>query len=93
MKMEKGEQHSSGHHMMPAAATEKNVRALKITAFLTGIYFVIELGIGIYKYLGGSSHRLGHSSEVFSNKKNEPSISSPPIPVHKIEREQDTLHV
>src|SRR5919108_6153743 len=45
MKMEKGSQHSG--HIMPAA-TEKNVRALKITAFLTGIYFVIELGIGIY---------------------------------------------
>jgi cobalt-zinc-cadmium efflux system protein len=63
MKMEKGEQHSSGHHMMPAAATEKNVRALKITAFLTGIYFVIELGIGIYT---GSIAVLSDSLHTFS---------------------------
>jgi cobalt-zinc-cadmium efflux system protein len=62
MKMEKGSQHSEGHHMMPAA-TEKNVRALKITAFLTGIYFVIELGIGIYT---GSIAVLSDSFHTFS---------------------------
>ena len=43
--MQKGSQHS-GHHM--PAATERNIRALKITAVLTGVYFVIELGIGIF---------------------------------------------
>ena len=32
---------------MPTA-TEKNIRALKMTALLTGVYFIIELGIGIY---------------------------------------------
>ncbi len=45
MKMQKGSQHSG--HMMPAA-TDKNIRALKITSILTGVYFIIELGIGIY---------------------------------------------
>jgi cobalt-zinc-cadmium efflux system protein len=59
MRMEKGK-HSG--HMMPAA-TEKNLRALKITAFLTGIYFVIELGIGIYT---GSIAVLSDSFHTFS---------------------------
>jgi cobalt-zinc-cadmium efflux system protein len=59
MRMEKGK-HSG--HMMPAA-TEKNVHALKITAFLTGIYFVIELGIGIYT---GSIAVLSDSFHTFS---------------------------
>jgi cobalt-zinc-cadmium efflux system protein len=59
MRMEKGK-HSG--HMMPAA-TEKNVHALKITAFLTGIYFVIELGIGVYT---GSIAVLSDSFHTFS---------------------------
>ena len=40
---------STGHmgHMAPKVTSE-TARALKITTWLTGIYFVIELGIGIY---------------------------------------------
>ena len=40
---------TSGHmsHMSPMA-TSGNARALKISIWLTGIYSVIELGIGIY---------------------------------------------
>lgn len=34
-------------HAMPAA-TEGNTRALKISGWLTGVYFVIELGIGLW---------------------------------------------
>lgn len=39
----------TGHtgHMAPRV-TDANTRALKITTWLTGVYFVIELGIGIY---------------------------------------------
>jgi cobalt-zinc-cadmium efflux system protein len=47
---------------MPTA-TEKNIRALKITSILTGIYFVIELGIGIYT---GSIAVLSDSFHTFS---------------------------
>ena len=37
--MQKGnQQHSSGHRM-PAATSAKNIRALKITAVLTGTYY------------------------------------------------------
>lgn len=35
-----------GHHM--PSLNEENARALKITSWLTGVYFVIELGLGIY---------------------------------------------
>lgn len=47
--MEKDTTRSSGHggHAMPAA-TEGNARALKISGVLTGVYFVIELGIGLW---------------------------------------------
>jgi cobalt-zinc-cadmium efflux system protein len=45
MNMQKGSQYS-GHHM--PTVTAKNVRALKITSMLTGGYFIIELGIGIF---------------------------------------------
>ncbi len=40
---------NSGHtgHMAPRV-TDANTRALKITTWLTGVYFIIELGIGIY---------------------------------------------
>lgn len=58
--MQEGSSHSG--HMMPAA-TEKNVRALKITALLTGAYFVIELMIGIYT---GSIAVLSDSLHTFS---------------------------
>ena len=61
MKVQKGSQHA-GHHTMPAA-TEKNIRALKITALLTGVYFIIELGIGIYT---GSIAVLSDSFHTFS---------------------------
>ena len=37
---------SIGHAMLPDDA--ENIRALKITTWLTGIYFIIEMGIGIY---------------------------------------------
>jgi cobalt-zinc-cadmium efflux system protein len=60
VKMQKGSQHSG--HMMPAA-TDKNIRALKITALLTGVYFIIELGIGIYT---GSIAVLSDSFHTFS---------------------------
>ncbi len=40
-----------------------DARALKITAWLTGIYFVIELGIGIYT---GSVAVLSDSFHTFS---------------------------
>lgn len=39
---------SAGHaHVMPTATAE-NARALKISGWLTGIYFFIELGIGLW---------------------------------------------
>jgi len=44
-----GQQGKGEHtgHMAPRV-TDANARALKITTWLTGVYFVIELGIGIY---------------------------------------------
>ena len=36
---------SHAHHAMPAGGDHSS--ALKITSWLTGIYFVIELAIGI----------------------------------------------
>jgi cobalt-zinc-cadmium efflux system protein len=58
--MQKGSQHS-GHHM--PTATAKNIRALKITAILTGGYFIIELGIGIFT---GSIAVLSDAFHTFS---------------------------
>jgi cobalt-zinc-cadmium efflux system protein len=46
MKNQKGTRHSG--HMMPTATSVKNIRALKITSVLTGVYFIIELAIGLY---------------------------------------------
>nr|NIM38655.1 cation diffusion facilitator family transporter [Hydrotalea flava]NIO94581.1 cation diffusion facilitator family transporter [Hydrotalea flava] len=45
----KHQEHSGGHagHHMPTI-TKDNIKALKITTWLTGVYFFIELGIGIY---------------------------------------------
>jgi cobalt-zinc-cadmium efflux system protein len=59
--MQKGSQHSG--HMMPTSSSEKNIRALKITSILTGVYFIIELGIGI---LTGSIAVLSDSFHTFS---------------------------
>ena len=39
---------ASGAGDMPDASNEKTARALRIAAWLTGIYFFIELGIGIW---------------------------------------------
>ena len=48
---------------MPAATSARNIRALKITAVLTGIYFIIELAIGIFS---GSIAVLSDSFHTFS---------------------------
>lgn len=47
--MQPHESRGGGHaaHAMPVA-TKENARALKITGVLTGIYFVFELGIGLW---------------------------------------------
>ena len=57
----KNTQHSG--HMMPTATSAKNIRALKITSVLTGIYFIIELAIGIFS---GSIAVLSDSFHTFS---------------------------
>ena len=46
MEIEDEEQGIS-HHVSHFGGGE-NVKALKITSWLTGVYFVIELGLGIY---------------------------------------------
>lgn len=51
----------TAHHMMPSS--EGDARALKITTWLTGIYFMIELGIGIYT---GSIAVLSDAFHTFS---------------------------
>lgn len=61
--MQKGNQQHSLGHRMPAATSAKNIRALKITAVLTGTYFIIELAIGIYS---GSIAVLSDSFHTFS---------------------------
>jgi Co/Zn/Cd efflux system component len=38
---------SHGGHMMPASS-QANVRALTITGWLTGLYFAVELGVGLW---------------------------------------------
>ena len=52
---------SSGHsgHAMPKG----NVRALKISGWLTGIYFLVELGIG---YWSGSIAVISDAFNTFS---------------------------
>jgi cobalt-zinc-cadmium efflux system protein len=47
--MEQNAQRSAGHagHALPTA-TDGNTRALKISGGLTGVYFIIELGIGLW---------------------------------------------
>ena len=60
--MQKDDKQHSGH-MMPAATSARNIRALKITAVLTGIYFIIELAIGIFS---GSIAVLSDSFHTFS---------------------------
>lgn len=61
MEAQKGSQHSG--HMMPSSSSVKNIRALKITSILTGIYFIVELGIGIFT---GSIAVLSDSFHTFS---------------------------
>lgn len=46
MKNQKATGHSG--HMMPSATSAKNIRALKITSLITGVYFIIELAIGLF---------------------------------------------
>ena len=38
---------SHGGHMMPSPG-EANARALTITGWLTGLYFAVELGVGLW---------------------------------------------
>jgi cobalt-zinc-cadmium efflux system protein len=63
MKLQKNNTQEHSGHMMPAATSAKNIRALKITAVLTGIYFIIELAIGIFI---GSIAVLSDSFHTFS---------------------------
>lgn len=51
-----------GHHTMPSI-DGKNVKALKITSWLTGVYFIIELGLGIYS---GSVAVISDAFHTFS---------------------------
>lgn len=53
---------SMGHHAMPSVG-QGNIRALKITTWLTGIYFIIELGLGIYS---GSIAVISDAFHTFS---------------------------
>jgi cobalt-zinc-cadmium efflux system protein len=53
--------HGAGH--MPMAAGDKNARALRIAGWLTGIYFFVELGIGIWT---GSVAVLSDAFHTFS---------------------------
>lgn len=61
--------HHSGH-MVSAATSAKNIRALKITSILTGVYFVIELAIDIFSgsvaVLSDSFHTFFGSGGVFT---------------------------
>ena len=50
-----------GH--MPMAPGDKNTRALRIAGWLTGIYFFVELGIGIWT---GSVAVLSDAFHTFS---------------------------
>jgi cobalt-zinc-cadmium efflux system protein len=52
---------SHAHHAMPSGGDHTN--ALKITSWLTGIYFVIELGIGIWT---GSVAVISDAMHTFS---------------------------
>lgn len=52
---------SHAHHMMPSGGDHSS--ALKITSWLTGIYFVIELGIGIWT---GSVAVISDAMHTFS---------------------------
>jgi cobalt-zinc-cadmium efflux system protein len=53
---------SIGHHSMPSM-NAKNTKALKITSWLTGIYFVLELSIGLYS---GSISVISDAFHTFS---------------------------
>ncbi len=54
---------ASGAGDMPGAPSEQTARALRIAAWLTGIYFFIELGIGIWT---GSVAVLSDAFHTFS---------------------------
>ena len=56
-------QHGKGPALSHHQHMGGDARALKITSWLTGIYFVIELGIGIYT---GSVAVLSDSFHTFS---------------------------
>ena len=56
------DQGGHGHHSVSADEV-RNVRALKITTWLTGIYFVIELALGIYS---GSVAVISDAFHTFS---------------------------
>ncbi|WP_457600346.1 cation diffusion facilitator family transporter [Hydrogenivirga sp.] len=56
------EGHVVGHHSV-SLEDAKNVRALKITTWLTGIYFLIELALGIYS---GSVAVISDAFHTFS---------------------------
>lgn len=51
-----------GHHLV-LSINQENIKALKITTWLTGIYFVIELGLGIYS---GSIAVISDAFHTFS---------------------------
>jgi cobalt-zinc-cadmium efflux system protein len=59
--MERAKKKAGGHsgHAMPTG----NVRALKISGWLTGIYFIVELGIG---YWSGSVSVISDAFHTFS---------------------------
>ena len=59
---ESSQTHASGGHDM-SAMLATNERALKISSWLTGIYFIIELGLG---YLSGSVAVLSDAFHTFS---------------------------
>ena len=54
--------HGSGGHAPPVVGSDSS-KALKITAGLTGVYFLVELGIGIYT---GSVAVLSDAFHTFS---------------------------
>ena len=54
---------ASGAGEMPAAADDRTARALRIAGWLTGIYFFVELGIGIWT---GSVAVLSDAFHTFS---------------------------
>lgn len=52
-----------GHSMILSSTDRDNVRALKITSWLTGVYFIIEIGLGVYS---GSIAVISDAFHTFS---------------------------